>query len=50
MLRGRHRHHLMVKASRIVPGFESAREVLRSFAESTARPRVSVDVDPASLL
>jgi len=51
MLRGRHRHHVLVKAPRgAVESFERAREALRRYAEDTARPRVTVDVDPASML
>jgi primosomal protein N' (replication factor Y) len=50
ILRGRHRQHLMVKAKRDSPGFESAREAMRAFAGTASRPRVHVDVDPASLL
>jgi primosomal protein N' (replication factor Y) len=50
MLRGRHRHHVLVKAAGAAEGFEAARETLRVLAASTQRPRITVDVDPASML
>jgi len=51
MLRGRHRHHLLVKSPRgAEASFDRAREALRLHAESAPRPRVTVDVDPASML
>ena len=51
MLRGRHRHHLLVKSPRGGEAdFDRAREALRLHAESAPRPRVTVDVDPASML
>ncbi|MFN0008602.1 MAG: primosomal protein N' [Planctomycetota bacterium] len=51
MLRGRHRHHVLVKSLRgAEESFDRAREALREFAGVTPRPRVTVDVDPASML
>jgi primosomal protein N' (replication factor Y) len=53
LLRGRHRHHLLVKAPPDGAGeeaFATAREMLALRAETTNRPRMAVDVDPASLL
>jgi primosomal protein N' (replication factor Y) len=50
MLRGRHRHHVLVKTSSDGVGFEAAREALQKLAASMQRPRVTVDVDPASML
>jgi len=50
MVRGRHRHHLLVKAGSEASGFEAAREALVRFSGATSRPRVIVDVDPASML
>jgi primosomal protein N' (replication factor Y) len=50
MLRGRHRHHVLVKTAAAGEGFEAAREALRALAASTQRPRITVDVDPASML
>jgi primosomal protein N' (replication factor Y) len=50
MLRGRHRHHVLVKARSEGVGFEAAREALRLLAASTQRPRVGIDVDPTSMM
>ncbi|HEV8112514.1 MAG TPA: primosomal protein N' [Planctomycetota bacterium] len=50
MVRGRHRHHVLVKSPIGDAGFDAAREALRKFADSTQRPRVILDVDPASML
>jgi primosomal protein N' len=51
MLRGRHRHHLLVKSPRgAEASFERAKEALRVFAGGQTRPRVTVDVDPASMM
>ena len=49
LLRGRHRQHLLVKATREA-GFEAAREALQRLAGLSRRPRINVDVDPVSLL
>jgi primosomal protein N' (replication factor Y) len=50
MLRGRHRHHVLVKAPPSGGGLEAARDALSDLAASTDRPRVSLDVDPVSML
>ncbi|MCZ6598533.1 MAG: primosomal protein N' [Planctomycetota bacterium] len=50
MLRGRYRHHVLVKA---IPGsdvFAEARSYLLDLALRTSRPRIIVDVDPVSML
>lgn len=47
--RGRHRHHLLLKAS-AGEGVARARTALTRFAGQIARPRVSIDVDPVSML
>jgi primosomal protein N' len=49
MVRGRHRHHLIVKAG-AGDGLERARTALLEFADASARPRVMIDVDPVSML
>ena len=49
-LRGRHRWHLLLVCSLEGPGLTQARELLRRLAGETNRPRVTIDVDPASLL
>jgi primosomal protein N' (replication factor Y) len=49
LLRGRHRSHVLLKG-RAGVGFGRARELLAAFAEEHARPRVTVDVDPMSML
>jgi primosomal protein N' (replication factor Y) len=48
--RGRHRHHLIVKAPANAPGLEEARDRIAQFADARARPRITIDVDPASML
>jgi primosomal protein N' (replication factor Y) len=50
MLRGRHRSHLLIKAGVAAPGFGPTRELLASFAEEHARPRITIDVDPMSMM
>jgi primosomal protein N' (replication factor Y) len=50
MVRGRHRHHVLVKSPIGSAGFDAAREALRQFADSMPRPRVILDVDPVSML
>jgi primosomal protein N' (replication factor Y) len=49
-LRGRHRRHLLVKAPVGSPVLGRIRDRLLTWCESNPRPRVVVDVDPASLL
>ncbi len=51
LLRGRHRWHVLVKAPVDAHAdFERARDVLATLAEERARPRVTIDVDPTSML
>jgi primosomal protein N' (replication factor Y) len=49
MLRGRHRHRLLVHASRTFPLQEALRRWLGS-VEWPAKVRVTVDVDPYSFV
>jgi len=49
-LRGRHRHHLLVKAPADGEALERARDALIEHAAGSARPRVTIDVDPVSML
>lgn len=50
-LRGRHRHHLLIKAgARSIEAFAECREACASFAGETTRPRITVDVDPVNML
>jgi primosomal protein N' (replication factor Y) len=49
-VRGRFRHHLLVKAPLEGDGFARARHALVLFAEAHARPRITVDIDPVSML
>lgn len=48
--RGRHRHHLIIKAVGAGDSLARARAVLCRFAAETSRPRVSIDVDPVGML
>jgi primosomal protein N' (replication factor Y) len=50
MLRGRHRHHLLLKGMPGSAGFAAARAALLEFAGTRTRPHVTVDVDPTALL
>ncbi|MBK7642213.1 MAG: primosomal protein N' [Planctomycetes bacterium] len=50
LLRGRHRKHVLVKARRDSDGVERARAALRAYAVPHAKVRVSIDVDPVSML
>ncbi|QDU69679.1 replication restart helicase PriA [Engelhardtia mirabilis] len=50
LVRGRYRHHLLVKTPVGSARFATARELLLELAESTARPRIGVDVDPMGML
>ncbi|MFT5050330.1 MAG: primosomal protein N' (replication factor Y) [Chlamydiales bacterium] len=47
--RGRHRQHILLKAPEGT-NLARAREVLAQFATQHARPRISIDVDPVSML
>jgi primosomal protein N' (replication factor Y) len=49
-LRGRHRHHLLVKARLDDGALEHARRVLIEHFAGATRPRVTIDVDPVSML
>ena len=50
MLRGRHRHHLLVKLRTESPVLGRVREALLGFVEANPRPRIAIDVDPVSML
>ncbi|MEZ5977180.1 MAG: primosomal protein N' [Planctomycetota bacterium] len=55
VIRGRHRHHVLVKAplgrgAATHPAFALVRDLLADRAGRTARPRVQVDVDPVAML
>ena len=50
LMRGRHRSHLLIKAPGRGEGLAPARAILQTFAERTPRPRVTIDVDPVSML
>jgi primosomal protein N' (replication factor Y) len=50
LLRGRHRRHLLVKCPATGPTLALAREALVELAAGRGRVRVTVDVDPQSLL
>jgi primosomal protein N' (replication factor Y) len=50
MLRGRHRHHLLIKSAAGGPGLQEVRRSLIEILESTPRPRITIDVDPTSML
>jgi len=50
LLRGRHRHHILLKAAPNCAGLAKARDLLIGFAEEFARPRTTIDIDPVSLL
>ncbi|MFT7542826.1 MAG: primosomal protein N' (replication factor Y) [Gammaproteobacteria bacterium] len=48
--RGRHRHHILVKAAVGNAAFAAAREYLVDRAAEISRPHISIDVEPSSLL
>ena len=50
MLRGRVRHHLLLKGAPRAAAFADARAALVDLAGGRTRPRVTVDVDPTALL
>jgi primosomal protein N' (replication factor Y) len=55
LLRGKHRHHILVKTAagrgaKSSSALAEARRFLADFAGKTTRPRVMVDVDPTSML
>ena len=49
-LRGRYRQHLLLKTPELNRAFALARSILIGFAEENARPRLSIDIDPSSML
>jgi primosomal protein N' (replication factor Y) len=49
LLRGRHRHNMLVRAPVDSVGIERAKEVLIELAASTSRTHVAIDVDPVSM-
>ena len=49
-LRGRHRQHFLIKAPEWNAGLTLARSILLQFSQEHARPRLSIDVDPVSML
>ncbi len=50
LLRGRHRHHVLVMAPPDGEGLATARDLLVELAAATSRPHVAIDVDPVSML
>jgi primosomal protein N' (replication factor Y) len=50
LLRGRHRHHVLLKAPGEGDGLARARGLLVRFAAEHTRPRISIDVDPLNML
>ena len=50
LLRGRHRHHILLKAEPASPALATARDLLVGFSEEFARPRTTIDVDPVGLM
>lgn len=50
LVRGRHRAHLLIKAPGRGEGLAPARGILQAFAERNPRPRVTIDIDPVSML
>jgi primosomal protein N' (replication factor Y) (superfamily II helicase) len=50
MLRGRHRHHLLLKSLPAPDDLQRAMPVLRKLSTEFTRPHVLIDVDPAAML
>ena len=50
LVRGRHRRHLILKAPLGAREFDEAREELLTLTAKISRPRVTIDVDPMSML
>ncbi len=50
LIRGRHRHHVLVKTAADGTGAARARSILIQLAAECARPRVIIDVDPVGML
>lgn len=49
-VRGRHRQHLLVKAPAASPAIATARGLLLQFGENELKTRVTIDIDPVSML
>ncbi|MBK7875023.1 MAG: primosomal protein N' [Planctomycetes bacterium] len=49
-VRGRHRQHLLVKAPAASPAIATARTLLLEFAGAETKTRVTIDIDPVSML
>lgn len=49
-LRGRFRQHFLLKAPDLNGSFSKARSILSRFSEDHPRPRITIDVDPVSML
>ncbi len=49
-LRGRYRQHFLLKAPELNAGLSTARSILTRFAADNPRSRITVDVDPVSML
>ncbi|MCL4140245.1 UNVERIFIED_CONTAM: hypothetical protein GTU68_017325 [Idotea baltica] len=49
-LRGRFRHHFLIKAPEWNDGLIKARTILQQFSDEHPRPRLVIDVDPVSML
>ena len=49
-LRGRFRHHFLIKAADWNEGLVKARTILQQFSDEHPRPRLVIDVDPVSML
>jgi primosomal protein N' (replication factor Y) len=50
LVRGRHRRHLVLKSPVADAAFDEARDRLLALVAEIHRPRVTIDVDPASML
>ncbi|MCP5020786.1 MAG: primosomal protein N' [bacterium] len=50
MIRGRHRHHILIKGPLDGPAFGIARNLLVHMMEGRTRPRITLDVDPVQML
>ena len=50
LVRGRHRRHLILKAPSGARALDEAREHLLTLSAGISRPRVTIDVDPTSML
>jgi primosomal protein N' (replication factor Y) len=50
LVRGRYRHHLLVKLPLGSPTLDRVRELLLEAGQRNARPRLAIDVDPMAML